>query len=169
MYELVFINSIVLFFITIVVTNRYFYHLAMRVTANRFEKKYPYVIEKMSFSFEQMVYLVKLPTNIPLIKNAKKEEISIAFDYSSFLYPDLKGISVNLTTNGQKVTLAYLSIDNYRSPVLDKLLKDDNINLDTYRKISIYKLKHPKVSESIINEVYRKLQVGRFNIFNETS
>ncbi|RXI99851.1 hypothetical protein DS745_13295 [Anaerobacillus alkaliphilus] len=169
MSELIVISSIVLFFTTVVITNQYFYHLAMRVTASRFEKKYPYAIEKMSFSFEQMVYLIKLPSNVPHIKNVKKEQIYITYDYSSFLYPDLKGISVNLTTDGKKITLAYLSIDNYRSPVLDKLLKEGHINLETYKKISTYKIKHPKVNELIIHEVYRKLQVGRYNILNETS
>lgn len=163
MNEFIFITSIVLFLATIVMTDRYFYHFSMNLRETHFEKKYGYSIANMSFSFEQMVYLVKLPSNSPVFKKAKKEHLSIDYDYSSYLFPYLKGISVNLKSNNEQVALAYLAIDNYRSPVLDKLLKEGTINLNTYRKISTCKIRHPKMKEVIVEEVFRKLQVGRYD------
>ncbi|WNF35275.1 hypothetical protein RJD24_12455 [Bacillaceae bacterium IKA-2] len=162
MNEFIFITSIFLFLATIVLTERSFYHLAMKLTEMHFDKKYGYSIVNMSFSFEQMVYLVMLPSNSPVFREAKKEQLSIDYDYSSYMFPNIKGISVNLKSNNEQVTLAYLPIDNYRSPVLDKLLKEGIINLNTYRKINACKIRHPKVKKVIIEDVFKKLQVGRY-------
>ncbi|MCT8139447.1 hypothetical protein H1D32_18095 [Anaerobacillus sp. CMMVII] len=164
MIELVFISSIVLFLATIVISNRHFYYVAMKHTAKHFEKKFGFSIEKMSFSFEHMVYLVKLPSNSPLFKNVNIEQIEINYDHTSYMFPNLKGISVNLIVDKDKVTLAYLTIDNYRSPLLDKLLKEGRIDSETYRKISTCKIIQSKTQETIIKEVFRKIQVGRYNI-----
>lgn len=162
MNEFIFITGIFLFLATIVLTERAFYHLAMKLTEMHFEKKYGYSIVSMSFSFEQMVYLVKLPSNSPIFREAKKEQLSIDYDYSSYMFPNIRGISVNIKSDQDQVTLAYLPIESYRSPVLDKLLKEGTINLGTYRKISTCKIRHPKMKEIIIEEVFRKLQVGRY-------
>ncbi|MFN7249310.1 MAG: hypothetical protein ACK4M9_00720 [Anaerobacillus sp.] len=167
MNEFIFITSIVLFLATIVLTNNYFNQLAMKLTERQFQKKYGYSIEKMSFSYEQMVYLVKLPSNSPALKGTKKEQIYIDYDYSSFIFPSLKGISVNLKTGNEKITLAYLTIDNYRSPILDKLFKEGIIDEEMYRKISTSKIKHPKINEMMIDEVFKKLQVGRYKTIKE--
>lgn len=163
MDELVFICSIVLFIATIVVTNRYFFRLSMNMTARRFEKKFGYALDSINFSYEQMVYLVKLPSNSPVFKEAKKEDIGIDYDYASFMYPIIKGVSIYLHRKNEKITLAYLPIEKYRSPLLDKLLKEGSIDQQIYRKISTCKIFQPKITKLIIEEVYRKLQVGRYN------
>lgn len=154
---------IFIFIATILLTGRYFYFWELKSFTKKITRLLGLNILNLDFSFEQMVYFISLPSNLPIIKNAKKEDIEIEFDYASLFFPMLAGIKIVIKTDPEKRILAYLTIKDFRLPTLDQLQENGKIDEAAYLKISTYKLIHPSTLKEISDEVYKQLTLGRKN------
>lgn len=147
---------------TAALTSRPIYNLSMKNYTKRVTSKFGFKVADLHYSYDQMIYFISLPTTLPYVKTAVKEDLIIEKDYSSFFFPVLKGIKISLFVNDQKIYLAYLPIGNFRLPHLDKLQQDGKIDEQAYLKISTSKLLHPRTQKDVSEEVYKQLQVGRY-------
>ncbi|MEQ6378441.1 hypothetical protein RZN25_16640, partial [Bacillaceae bacterium S4-13-56] len=146
----------------LVFSSRYFYILDIKFFGKKIMKALQLNVLELNYSFEQMVYFYSLPSSIPVLKYADKNDISIGFDYDSLLFRHLKGIKIYVSHGNEKVVLAYLSANDFRLPSLDLLLEEGKLDEDSYLKISIFKLIHPNTLEEITDEVFKQVQVGRY-------
>lgn len=162
MNEFVVILTIVTFMVIVVLSGRYFYLIEIKQSTKRIISKLNIDIFNLNYSFEQMVYFYSLPSNIPVLKDAKRTDIFIKYDYASLLFQQLNGIKVYVKTGSDKVLLAYLNTKDFRLPSLDVLMEEGKINESTYRKLSISMLIHKKTMDEITDEVYKQMQVGRY-------
>jgi hypothetical protein len=160
--ELTFIMGVLIFLMTAALTSRHLYSFSMKSYSRQITAHFGFKVSELHYSYDQMIYFISLPTTLPYVKSAVKEDLVLEQDYSSFFYPVLKGIRISLNDKGQKLYLAYLPIGNFRLPHLDKLQNDGQIDEQTYLKISISKLLHPKTLQEVREEVYKQLQVGRY-------
>ncbi|MFT9599301.1 hypothetical protein [Mesobacillus sp.] len=162
MIELAFILATLFFFMASALTSRPLYNLSQKHYSNRVTVHYGFKVSELHYSYDQMIYFISLPTTLPYIKNALKEDLVIEQDYSSYFFPVLKGIKISLKQNGENMYLAYLPIGNFRLPHLDKLQQEGTIDEQTYLKISTSKLLDPGTLHEVREEVYKQLQVGRY-------
>ncbi|MBT2692485.1 hypothetical protein [Bacillus sp. ISL-55] len=162
MIELAFILAALFFFMASALTSRPLYNLSQRHYSNRVTAHYGFKVSELHYSYDQMIYFISMPTTLPYIKNALKEDLIIEQDYSSYFFPILKGIKISLKQNGENMYLAYLPIGNFRLPHLDKLQQEGTIDEQTYLRISTSKLLDPSTLQEVREEVYKQLQVGRY-------
>lgn len=153
--------AIVVFCVLILISNRFFYYVEMKTVAVRITKSLGLNIVDLDYSFEQIVYFVSLPSNIPDIKNAKQEDLVIKLDYRSLFFPRLVGIKIYIKTDQENIMISYLPIKDFRLPVLDQILEQGVINEDDYLKISAYKLIHQRTLQEIAEETYNQIRLGR--------
>lgn len=150
--------TILIFVATITFSSQFFYKLALKSYATRLADKLTIDILQLNFSYEQMVYFVSLPSNLPLIKDSKKTDLQIECEYSSVFFPKLTGIKVSIHRGSESLTLSYLPIKDFRLPKLDQLLEQGAISEIDYLRLSTWKLIHPKTLNEIINEVYKQIE-----------
>ncbi|GAM13548.1 hypothetical protein [Mesobacillus selenatarsenatis] len=162
MIELAFILATLFFFMASALTSRPLYNLSQKHYSNRVTAHYGFKVSELHYSYDQMIYFISMPTTLPYIKNALKEDLVIEQDYSSYFFPVLKGIKISLKQNGENMYLAYLPIGNFRLPHLDKLQQEGTIDEQTYLRISTSKLLDPGTLQEVREEVYKQLQVGRY-------
>jgi hypothetical protein len=160
--ELPFILATLFFFMASALTSRPLYNLSQKHYSNRVTAHYGFKVSELHYSYDQMIYFISMPTTLPYIKNALKEDLVIEQDYSSYFFPVLKGIKISLKQNGENMYLAYLPIGNFRLPHLDKLQQEGTIDEQTYLRISTSKLLDPSTLQEVREEVYKQLQVGRY-------
>lgn len=153
--------AIVVFSVLILISNRLFYYIEMKTVAVRITKSIGLNIVDLDYSFEQIVYFVSLPSNIPNIKNAKQENLVIKLDYRSLFFPRLVGIKIYIRTEQEDIIISYLPIKDFRLPALDQILEQGKINEADYLKISTYKLIHQRTLQEIAEEVYNQIRLGR--------
>ena len=162
MHEIIAISMAILFIVIVTSTSRYFYMVEVKKTARKLKASHQISPLELNYSFEQMIYFHSLPSNIPIIKNAKIENLSIVFSYRSFVFHRLQGIKVYVKNGKESVLLAYLATDDFRFPTLDVLQKEGNIDAAAYLKIATYRLMHPKTLQEITEEVYNQMRIGRY-------
>lgn len=162
MIELAVILSTLFFFMASALTSRPLYTLSQKHYSNRVTEHYGFKVSELHYSYDQMIYFISMPTTLPYVKNALKEDLVIEQDYSSYFFPVLKGIKISLKQNGENMYLAYLPIGNFRLPHLDKLQQEGTIDEQTYLRISTSKLLDPGTLQEVREEVYKQLQVGRY-------
>jgi hypothetical protein len=155
------IAVVFIFLATILLSSRFFYVMELKSYAKKLKQSLGVSVIELDYSFDQMVYFVSLPSNSPIIKNAKREDISIEYDYTSFFFPKLSGISIYIHNKREKEMLAYLSIKDFRLPKLDQMLEGGKLSEKEYLKVSMYKLIHENTMKEISEEVYKQIQVGR--------
>lgn len=152
---------IVVFLAIILFSSRYFYIMELRAFSKKAMKYLQLDIINLEFSFGQMVYFISLPSNLPHIKNANKDDIVVELQYSSLFFPEVSGIKVLVKGAVKTEVLAYLPISDFRLPSLDRLLEQEKINEQEYIKMSTYKLIHPATLREIAEESYKQIQEGR--------
>lgn len=141
---------------------KYFYLLAIKTTTNKYFKKQQLNLEDLHYSFEQIIYFYKLPSNIAAIKHATRNQLSLKFDFSNFLFVKLNGIYIEIEKTKEPVILAYLPIKNFMLPYLDEKINEGSISESLSTQISIAKLIHKKTLQEIMDEVYYQVQFGRY-------
>ncbi|WP_079509143.1 hypothetical protein [Mesobacillus jeotgali] len=162
MIEMTFIFASLAFVMMTALTSRPLYNLSMKNYCKRVTNQYGFNVSDLHYSYDQMIYFISLPTTLPYIKAAVKEDLIIEQDYTSYFYPVLKGVKISLEHNGDKLYLAYLPIGNFRLPHLDKLQQEGSIDEQAYLKISTTKLLQPDTLQEVRDEVFKQLQVGRY-------
>lgn len=162
MSEIIILFMAILFIVIIILTGRYFYILEVRAAAKKLRRSLHVDALELNYSFEQMIFFHSLPSNIPTIKNAKQENLSIEFEYRSFIFQQLIGIKVYVKNGNESILLAFLPTKDFRFPTLDSLQKQGKIDDMTYLKIATYRLIHPKTLHEISEEVYKQMKIGRY-------
>ncbi|MBA9084653.1 hypothetical protein FHR92_001114 [Fontibacillus solani] len=145
----------------LLLSSRFFCFVEMKSVAVRITKSLGLNIVDLDYSFEQIVYFVSLPSNIPTLKNAKQEDLVIKLDYRSLFFPRLTGIKIFIKTEEEDIIISYLPTKDFRLPVLDQILEQGKINRDDYLKISTYKLIHQTTLNEIAEESYKQIRLGR--------
>jgi hypothetical protein len=145
----------------IFVTGPFFYRMELKSISKKVKKSLGVDILQLHCSLEQMVYFVSLPSNLPILQNAKREDLLLKCEYTSIFFPQLAGVEISIQNGKEKLLLAYLPIKNFRLPRLDRLLEEGKINETNYLKISTYKLIHPSTMKEIKEDVYKQLEIGR--------
>jgi hypothetical protein len=153
--------TIFIFAATILLSGPLFYKIELKAFTNKTLKNLSLKVVELDFSFEQMVYFISLPSNLPVVKTAKKGDLSLELEYSSLFFPRLTGVKIYIKTNGEYVIVSYLPIKDFRLPKLDQLLESGEINQSDYVKISSTKLMHPSTLNQIKDEVHKQLQLGK--------
>lgn len=149
--------------IVIVGSAKYFYLLNIKKSTERYFKSTNLNLKDLHYSFEQIVFFYKLPSNIRTINQAKREHLSLKLDFSYSLFVELKGIYIEVEGNESSIILAYLPIKNFMLPYLDEKLQEGLIDESMCNKISIAKLLHKNTLVEIMDEVYNQIQFGRYN------
>lgn len=157
--ELMYIFIVAAIYIAILLfTARFFYLHALKLFSKKLSKKLKVELLDLDYSFEQMIYFVSLPSNLPIIRNAPEESITIELDYRLLFFPKLSGVKVFVKSEMETMYLAYLSIHDFRLPALDQMLEQGKIDDDDYLKMSAYMVSHPSVLLEMKEEVYKQIQ-----------
>jgi hypothetical protein len=160
MHEFSMIVTVGTFLAAIFMSSQYFYTVNLNIFSKRLLGRLEIDIEQLNYSFEQIVFLVSLPSNLPQLTKAKKTDVVIQKEYSFLLFPELKGIKVYLQMGKNKTFIAYLPVKDFRLPKLDRLLVDKKITENEYLKISAFQLIHPTTLKKITDETIKRLHIG---------
>lgn len=114
-------------------------------------------LKDVSFSFDQMVYFIALPTTIPEVRDAAKAELVVEPYYESYFFPEVNGVQVSVKSGSAVTPIAYLPIDDFSLPVLDRHLEAGKINERVNRTIREHMIVHDRTLEAIRDEVYDHL------------
>lgn len=162
MNEIIILIMAILFIVIIVFTGRFFYIHEVKAAAKKLQTSHQVNALELNYSFEQMIFFHSLPSNIPTLRNAKKENLSIEFEYQSIIFQQLQGIKIYVKRKGETILLAFLPTNDFRFPTLDLLQKEGKIDDTAYLKIATYRLIHPKTLSEISEEVYKQMKIGRY-------
>ncbi|KIL43579.1 hypothetical protein KP77_32850 [Jeotgalibacillus alimentarius] len=150
--------NVIVFTTVFLVTTRPLYIRSLKVKAVKIADRLGLSLHKLVYSYEQMVFFTALPSHLPQLKQAKKEDICLKLDYHSMFFPRLKGVKVIITKGKYPYNLAYLPIKDFRLPSLDRLSSESHLSGKEYLIISSYLASHPDTLDEIRDEVFRKMQ-----------
>ncbi|MFA9558996.1 hypothetical protein ACERII_16930 [Evansella sp. AB-rgal1] len=158
-------TAVILFLLAIGIlfSSRPFMYGILRWKTERKLKKFHANLKDVHFSFEEITYFVPLPNRTPLLAEASMENIVTEPDFASFIFPEIKGLKIYVRKNKLEQLIAYISIDHFRLPYIDKLLYEKKINEQEYLEMSGYILLHPNTKKAFIEEIYRQMRVNTGN------
>ncbi|MDX5475263.1 MAG: hypothetical protein LPK00_06965 [Bacillaceae bacterium] len=160
----------VIYLLTIIVFSAFlfflsvpFYKLYLRTSA-RFLFSRLGMKNNFSYTFEQIVFFFTRPSLIPALQQAELEKLEVVLEFKGILLPSLKGVRIFLHHHPEEAPLflAYLSVDDFRSPTLDKLLKEEKISQTQYVTICSSQLTLPYVQKALMEDVIKQLKTGRY-------
>ncbi|TCI44225.1 MULTISPECIES: hypothetical protein [unclassified Exiguobacterium] len=146
---------------TILLSSRYCYLFILSHIAKREAAALHVSLQDVSFSFDQMVYFIALPTTIPEVRDAMKDELIIEPYYESHFFPDVNGIQVSVKSGQEVIPITYLPIDDFSLPILDRYLETRKIDERTNRIIRAHVIVHDRTLQAIRDEVYHHLHEDR--------
>ena len=160
----------VIYFLTIIVFSAFLFFLSIpfyklylrfytRTLLNRLGME-----NKVSYTFEQIVFFFTRPSLIPALQEASMDKLEVVLEFKGVLLPCLKGVRIFLHDDPEEppLFLAYLSIGDFRSPTLDKLLKEEKISEVQYVTICSSQLTLPAIQEVLKEEVIKQLKTGSY-------
>jgi len=104
-----------------------------------------------------MVYFIALPTTIPEIRDASKEQLYITPYYESYFFPEVDGIQVSVKTKDGTIPLAYLPVNDFSLPLLDRYVEAKQVDERTNQMMRAHLLIHPRTLRAIQDDVYFQL------------
>lgn len=146
---------------TILLSSRPCYLFILRHIAKREAAALRISLQDVSFSFDQMVYFIALPTTIPEVRDARKDELIIEPYYESHFFPDVNGIQVSVKSGQEVIPITYLPIDDFSLPILDRYLETRTIDERTNRIIRAHVIVHERTLQAIRDEVHHHLHEDR--------
>lgn len=130
-----------------------------------FEKKCERLLRKLSvemehihFSFEEMTYFISLPNRNPEIYDAEVEQYRTYTEYDGFIFPEIRGLMIELFINGAEHQIAYMSLDLLRIPILERWHYEKKITSQEYDELRAAVLMHDNTSNLFVDEVIRQIQ-----------
>ena len=153
-----------LFAIAIIFYSRPLLYAVLRWKTERRLISFKMQLKDLHFSFEEMTYFISLPNRMPLLKNASEDDINTEADYTSFIFPEVKGLKIYVEKNKEEMLVSYMSMENFRFPYLDKLLYEEKINVRQYKEMSGSILLHPHTRNEFKKEVYRQISGSDLNV-----
>lgn len=152
---------VVVFVGTLLFTSRPCYRLILRSIAKREAARLNVSLQDVSFSFDQMVYFIALPTTVPEARDASKDELVIEPYYESYFFPEVNGIQVSVKSGQDTIAIAYLPLGDFSLPILDRYVETGVIDERTNRIIRAHMIIHERTSRAIRDEVYHQLHEDR--------
>ncbi len=145
--------------VVIMLLSQRFYRWHLHLYSMRKLKQLNFDLEEITYSLEEIIYFVTLPSIDKLITDANPEQLIVRPDFNSIFFPQLVGVSVMIehTGEGNRV-IAYLPLERLGTPMLDTLLLIKKIDLTDYERMSAYRLLHHSTIREIQLEVHRQLQ-----------
>ncbi|MFB1081753.1 hypothetical protein [Jeotgalibacillus sp. JSM ZJ347] len=153
-----FLLNIIVFTAVFLISTRPLYVRSLKIKADRVAKKMGLSLGELVYSYEQMVFFTALPSHLPQLKHAGKQDIKLKLDYHSMFFPRLKGVKVIVTKGSHPFVLAYLPIKDFRLPALDRLSSESHLNDKEYLMVSSYIASNPRTLSEIKDEVFNKMQ-----------
>lgn len=147
----------------ILLSSRPCYLFILRYIAKREAGALHVSLKDVSFSFDQMVYFIALPTTIPEVRDAMKQELIVKPYYESYFFPDVNGIQVSVKSGQKLVPITYLPINDFSLPILDRHLEAHTIDERTNRIIRAHVIVHERTLQAIRDEVYNHLHEDRIS------
>ncbi|SDJ36249.1 hypothetical protein [Salimicrobium halophilum] len=153
-----------LFIVTVLGTGRFFYFREINKSIERKMSQFHMNLEEIECSFEQIVYFVTLPSHLPLMQTTTKDDIHLQYDMEKGLFPKLIGLKVYIDSGEERRMIAYLPMEQFRIPKLDRLYVKRELTGEMYQKTAAAKVMLVCTQEEIKEEVYHQLKVGQFDI-----
>lgn len=155
----VMVFSIAIIMVTIVIlTSNYFYLIETKSVAKKTLKRLNISSSQLNFTLEKLVFFESITSHHSVISHAKKENIIIKYDYDSLLFQELKGIRILIRGEHETILLAYLTVDDFRLPLLYLLQYENKISESLHRTVAINQLSLPETIAEIKTEIYVRLQ-----------
>ncbi len=148
-------------FILLWLTSRKAYQYTMILFAKIKLKPLNQSLDDLYYSFEQVVYFYNQTTHIQAIKQMKREDMHLRYEYHPFIFTELTGIYIELIQD-DTYTLAYLPIEQFMLPYLDQKMQENTLDYGSSKRISLAKLFHANTKEKLLDEVYNQITVGRY-------
>lgn len=145
------------FALTVFLTSKHMDFLITKQITKRTGKKYNFTEGDIHYSFDPIAYLYS-KSLMSFIKNINKNQIAIKPDYSSTLFTHPRGLNIYAIMDKKKELIGYYPFERFSCPLLDKLIRENKINQNTYSAISKYKLLQKETQDEIIDEVFGHLQ-----------
>lgn len=140
------------------------YLQALRYACRKIGRKQGFSLPDLQISFDQIIYFLALPTHLPQVIEAGREDFKIEYDFSSRLFPELQGLKVYIQDQKETFYIAYLPVSQFRLPFLDQLLHSGRITAEDYRLLTIWKLTDPAALKEIRGEVHKQIHQGRYEL-----
>ncbi|UCZ54850.1 hypothetical protein LGQ02_08940 [Bacillus shivajii] len=167
MNVLIIVMMFILASISLIMLSRPFMYYVLKWKTENKLTKHNKKLTELHFSYEEMTYFVSLPNSTPLIKEAKREQLKAVPDFTSFIFPKVKGLKMQVQSEEDQILIAYISIDQFRLPFFDRLLHDKKMNERQYYEMSAYTLLHPNTKKLFLDEVYRQIHRNDSNLFDQ--
>lgn len=151
------------FLVILLLTSRPCYLFILRHVAKREAKRLQISLKEVTFSFDQMVYLIALPTTIPEVRNATKENLIIKPYYESYFFPSVAGVHVSVQGEERLIFIAYLPIEDFSLPILDHYLEKKTINERINQMIRAHLIVRHRTLRAIRDEVFQKIHKEQLN------
>lgn len=146
---------------TLLFTSRPCYRLMLRRISKREATRLNVSLQDVSFSFDQMVYFIALPTTIPTARDASIDELVIEPYFESYFFPEVNGIHVSVQAGQDNIPIAYLPLSDFSIPILDRYLETGVIDERTNHVIRAHMILHERTAQAIREEVYQQLHEDR--------
>lgn len=159
--EVIVLSFIIIMVMFILFTARFFYLYNIRMTTKRILSRINIHPSELNFALEKLVFFESLTSHHPIINQVKKENIIIKHDYDSLLFQQINGLKVLIKGEKETILLAYLTVDDFRLPLLDLLQYEGILNDTQHRIISINQLTLLETVYEIKTEIYARLQQNK--------
>lgn len=151
--------SVLLCLLTLVLSSKWMYRMTVSLFAKRLLRRYDLTIQGLLYSYEEITYFVNIPTNNPDILHARKEDLFLTMEYTSILFPKIKGVHVYQKTGpNQKMLIAYLPVARYCIPLLRIFILRGQMKKEEYDRIVACKLHQKQTAQEILEEVYSQMR-----------
>ncbi|WP_146035904.1 hypothetical protein [Salipaludibacillus keqinensis] len=150
--------STFLAFLCTILCSKAFYELLIKWRSERKLTKLKKQIDDIHYSFEELIYFVSLPNQNPDICNVNIDKFHAKPVYRSFIFPVNEGLMVSVNHHKENINIAFMALDSFRIPFLEKLHHQYKLNEKEYEDMRSYVLIHPRTRKSFIEEVYRQIR-----------
>ncbi|WP_416149775.1 hypothetical protein ACM26V_01900 [Salipaludibacillus sp. HK11] len=115
-------------------------------------------IQDIHYSFEELTYFVSLPNRNPVIYHSELSHFQAKPSYRSFIFPVHEGLITTLHRGNQDINIAFMSVDQFRIPLLERWRHERKINEKEYMEMKSYVLIHKLTRAAFIEEAYRQIR-----------
>ncbi|AOM82861.1 hypothetical protein [Salisediminibacterium beveridgei] len=141
-----------------IVLSRVTQKIVLMKKCERLLKQISVQIESIHFSFEEMTYFISLPNRNPEIYDAEAIQYRTHVEYDGLIFPEIRGLMIELNIDGEDHQIAYMSLDLLRIPILERWQYEKRISSQEYHELRAAVLMHSNTSKLFVQEVIRQIQ-----------
>lgn len=141
-----------------ILLSRYLMRFMVRIKCQRLLEKLSIKVEDIHFSFEELTYFISLPNRNPDFYDAKQDQFRTDIEFEGFIFPEIKGLMIELFNLQEYHQVAYMSLELLRIPILERWRYEKKISIQEYYELRAFILTHSNASKLFIEEVIRQIQ-----------